>query len=449
MTPGTRLQDGSTIFAPATGRGGSAIAVIRLSGPDVWAALTSLIDQRSVRLQPRHAHLVRLSSGGNTLDQALAIWFPGPASFTGEDMAELQVHGGPAVVSAVLQALSEQPGCRMAEAGEFSQRAFLNGKLDLTQAEGVADLVAAETESQRRQALRQTEGALGALYAAWHQRLLRASAHLEAAIDFADEDLPGDLYQQVVEALSGLRADLASHLRDGERGVRLRDGIRLAIIGPPNAGKSSLLNWLSGRDAASVSDVPGTTRDVVEATLDIGGYPVVLADTAGLRETQDSVEAEGVRRAMAQAKDADLRILVLDGGDGRTLDMGSIVQHDILLRNKVDTGHFRRLADGHGLDVSIKTGAGMEAFYTVLLAQLEDLAGVADAAAPTRTRHRHALRGLDRRLSGALEALDGGLGPEVVAEDVRAAQAGLGVITGRVGVEDLLDVIFRDFCIGK
>jgi len=367
-------------------------------------------------------------------------------------VAELHIHGSRAVIAALLDALAALPGMRLAEPGEFTRRAFEHGKLDLTAAEGLADLVAAETAAQRRQALRQLEGALGRLYEDWRTRLLRALAHLEAAIDFPEEGLPEGLSREVQESAAGLRAEIACHLADGHRGERLRDGVAVAIIGPPNAGKSSLMNALARRDVAITSAVAGTTRDVIEVALDLAGYPVVLADTAGLRDAGDSIEEEGVRRARARAAAADLRLLVLDATEPVPAFPGRLVDGDtIVILNKVDlrldarAEEADRLGGGPALRLSVLTGTGMNELLARL--QKEVAARYAPGEAPllTRARHRAALEACAAALDRFVEqpAL------ELAAEDLRLATQALGRITGRVDIEDMLDVIFREFCIGK
>jgi tRNA modification GTPase len=303
-----------TIAALATGAGRAGVAVIRLSGPDAGATLSALTarDLPKPRMATREAFCDPRT--GVSLDDGLALWFPGPHSFTGEDVVELHIHGGPAVIAAVIDAALSQPGVRPAEPGEYTRRAFENGKLDLAEAEGLADLVDAETEGQRRQALRQRRGALSAVYEGWRARLIEGAALIEAEIDFPDEDLPAALAQRAGPILQALADDMGQHLNDAHRGERIRDGFRIAIIGPPNAGKSSLLNALAQREAAIVSDIPGTTRDIVEVRLVLAGFPVWIADTAGLREAADAIEAEGVRRALARAEEADLRIGVVEAG---------------------------------------------------------------------------------------------------------------------------------------
>ncbi|MBL6941160.1 MAG: tRNA uridine-5-carboxymethylaminomethyl(34) synthesis GTPase MnmE, partial [Rhodospirillales bacterium] len=305
-----------TIFALASGAGRAGIAVIRLSGPAAGKALERL--SGGGLPVPRQATRTSFQCPKNqdtVLDDGLALWFPAPASFTGEDVAELHIHGGPAVIGAIVSALAGLPGLRPAEAGEFSRRAFENGKFDLTAAEGLADLIDAETDAQRRQAQRQSRGELGRLYDNWAERLIRAQALSEADIDFSDEDIPDDLIGEALAIAAELDQEIAAHLDDGHRGERLRAGLYLAIVGPPNAGKSSLLNRLAKRDAAIVSDIAGTTRDVIDVHLDLGGYPVIVADTAGLREARDSIETEGVRRARERAGDADMKLAVFDATD--------------------------------------------------------------------------------------------------------------------------------------
>jgi len=383
----------------------------------------------------------RLRHEGELLDQALVLWFPGPASFTGEDCAELQLHGGPAVIAAVAEALVAL-GARPAGPGEFSRRAFLRGKLDLTAAEGVADLIEAETAAQRRQALRQAGGALAAKQAAWTARLSRLLARQEAFIEFDDEDLPDGLGQAVVRDAAALRAELADEIEAGRRGESLREGLRIAILGAPNAGKSTLLNALAGREAAIVSPQPGTTRDVVQARLVIAGVPVTLSDTAGLRLTIDAIEAEGVRRARAEGAAADLVIAVFAADavpDEATL--GLVGASAMTVISKCDLGTLP-LA---GLPVSARTGEGMPALRAALEARVQAMAGLGHAAALTRPRHRAAL-------GEAIAALDGLADaplPELVAESLRLALRSLGRLSGAVGTEEVLDLVFSEFCIGK
>jgi tRNA modification GTPase len=381
---------------------------------------------------------------GETIDRGLVLWFEAPASETGEDMAEFQIHGGPAVVASMLEALAPVPGCRLAQPGEFTRRAFENGKLDLSQAEGVADLIAAETAAQRRQALRQSEGAFARLVDDWSKRLIRSLAHLEAAIDFADEDLPPDLVAGARREAAAVAREIAAHLADSRRGEILRAGLSVALTGPPNSGKSSILNALAGRDAAIVSAVAGTTRDVIEVHLELGGYPVVLADTAGLRDSDDPVEAEGIRRARARAEAADLRIRVLDARERERAnsagDDGTLV-----VWNKIDlVARPVEASRDSAIPVSALTGAGMDDLVSAIADRVGRMLGGAPPVV-TRARHREALAATLDALTRVQQDGEAAL----LAEDLRLALGLIGRISGRVGVEDLLDVIFRDFCIGK
>jgi tRNA modification GTPase len=440
-----------TIFALASGAGRAGIAVIRLSGPATASVVATLTGRPPP--PPRRATLRRLidPADGGVLDEGLVLWFPGPASFTGEPMAELQLHGGRAVVGGVLAAIGRCAGLRPAEPGEFTRRAVVNGKLDLTAAEGLADLVAAETAMQRRQALRQLDGVLGRLYRGWADRLTRVLAESEAAIDFPDEDLPADLEQRANDGIRRLLAEIDVHLRDDRRGERLRDGIEIAVIGPPNAGKSSLLNMLVQRDVAIVTPIAGTTRDVIEVQMDLGGFPVVLADTAGLREASDIVESEGIRRALARAGSADLKIALFDatawpGLDSMTL---ALVDDDTVpVLNKIDRRTVPgdvRIAGRPAQAISLATGAGLATLLHRLTQVVAERHGLGEAPLLTRARHRAALEScraaLDRALAAPL--------PELAAEDLRLAVRALGRITGEVDLEEILDRIFAEFCIGK
>jgi tRNA modification GTPase len=388
----------------------------------------------------------RLRGRGGLIDEALVLWFAGPASLTGEDVAEFQVHGGRAIAEALAAELGALPGCRPAEPGEFTRRAVENGKFDLTQAEAVADLVDAETEAQRRQALRQYDGALGALYEGWRAELVKVLAWAEAAIDFSDEELPDGMLAEARRSAESVRKAIETHLNDARRGELVREGLFLTVIGPPNAGKSSLVNALAGRDVAIVSETAGTTRDVIEVRMDLGGYAVILADTAGLCAASEAVEAEGVRRALARAEAADLVLLLLDGSEENSsvyLPENMVNKPCLTVWNKVDLfWPVRR----EGLKLSLKTGKGLEAVISAIAAAAKErLEGGSDAPPLTRPRHRHALGEAVAALQRAAEASQ----PELFAEDLRLALRSLGRITGRVDVEELLDTIFRDFCIGK
>ena len=445
-----------TIFALSTGRGPSGIAIVRVSGPDASATLRQLTVAPPG--PPRQAITARITAPGSdeTIDQGLVLWFPGPHSFTGEDVAEFHVHGGRAVVAALIDALAGLPGLRPAEPGEFTRRAFENGKLDLTQVEGLADLINAETAAQRRQALHQLDGALGALYDDWRERSSRALAHFEAAIDFPDENLPDGVHDAALHNILEIRSSILQHLDDNQRGERLRDGIYVTIVGAPNVGKSSLLNLLVRREAAIVSAVAGTTRDVIEVHLDLAGYPAIVADTAGLRDTGDEIETEGVRRALDRAAKADLKLALFDAAAWPDLDEGTrrlVDDETIVLINKVDLNPMPEDAQVEGrpaLTVSVTEGLGMEAF---LFALEESVAARLDqdgALSLTRARHRAGLEDCAAALGRALDkAGEADAAPELIAEDVRLAVRALGRITGRVDVEDILDIVFLDFCIGK
>jgi tRNA modification GTPase len=441
------MTETDTIFALSSGQGRAGVAVIRVSGLDAATAVSGLSGRAPGA--PRTLELRTLRSpDGAALDRAMIAWFPAPHSFTGEDVAEFHVHGGRAVVAAVLDALAQIAGCRAADAGEFTRRAFDNGKLDLTQVEGLADLIDAETEGQRRQALRQMEGALGALYESWRTRLTRALAYLEADIDFPDEDLPGDLPDAVRGDLVALVGEMRSHLDDAGLGERTRGGFLAVIVGAPNVGKSSILNRLAQREAAIVAATAGTTRDVVEVQLDVAGLPVTLADTAGLRDAGDDVEREGIRRAEQRAGSADVKIAVFDAATwpARDTATAALVDDDtIVVVNKSDLVP-GGIVGGGAVVVSAATGEGIETLVAALRARVVAAAGRHSEAPPlTRLRHR-------RSVEDAVAALDRalvGVAAELRAEDLRVAVRALGRITGRVDVEDLLDVIFRDFCIGK
>jgi tRNA modification GTPase len=440
----------NTIYALSTAAGRAGVAVFRLSGPEAIAALRRLVGEPPVM---RRAALrsIRHPRTHVEVDQGLVLAFPAPHSFTGEDMVELHVHGGRATIQAVLEALADCDGLRPAEAGEFTRRAFEHGKLDLTAAEGLADLVNAETEAQRLQALRQLRGELGGLYEGWRQQLITALARIEAYIDFPDEDLPPLLVEQTRGILSATMADIARHLQDRQRGQRLRDGLSVVILGPPNVGKSSLLNALAGRPAAIVAANAGTTRDIIEVRLDLGGYPVAVADTAGLRRATDEVEVEGVRRARSIADLADYKILMVDAQQYPYIDseVESFVDADALfVINKSDLVNGEMATSLRGrpaLAVSALTGAGIDRLMAILTEAVIDRAGLTEGPLLTRERYRRALEECRASLERGLAAAS----LELLAEDLRLAVRMIGRITGRVDVEDLLDIIFKEFCIGK
>ncbi len=445
-----------TIFALSTPPGRGGTAVFRISGPAAGDALAALMGRGLP--EPRQARLVELRrpEDGTPIDRGLALWFPGPASFTGEDLAELQLHGGRAVVAAAAGALAGLPGLRVAEPGEFTRRAFDNQKLDLTEVEGLADLINAETEAQRRVALSQFGGALSRMVEGWRRRLIEVAARLEAWIDFPEEDLPAGLDLEVSLQVTALREEMVPYLASDQRGERLRHGLMVAILGAPNVGKSSLLNAIARRDAAIVSDRAGTTRDVIEVHLDLGGYPLTLADTAGLRavaaEGGDEIEVEGVARARGRAETADLRLVVFDAtldpeAQKETADL--VAADSLVVFNKVDLApppEPTAFETNAVFAVSAKTGAGLGALLDALATRAEALLGLASGAPLlTRLRHREALADC----LAALERAEQAALPELRAEDLRLALRALGRITGRIDVEELLDVVFREFCIGK
>jgi len=446
-----------TIFALSSGRPPAAVAVVRLCGPKAGLALQKMIGRVP---PPRRATLARVRdpASGEVIDEGLALWFPAPHSETGEDMAELQLHGGHAVIAAVFEALGRVDGCRPAEAGEFTRRAFENSRLDLTEVEGLADLIAAETPAQRRQAFRQLKGLIGDQAEAWRRQIIEALALVEARIDFADEaDVPEDLVTPALHAAQQLRDKIAAALLHNERSERLREGLVVAIAGPPNAGKSTLLNRLARREAAIVSPFPGTTRDIIEVHLSLDGYPVTLLDTAGIRESDDPVELEGIRRARARAEAADLLLWVIDGsatgGTHEECDGGFQKSNAWLVRNKADLlGDKLWISNesrsGASFLISATTGAGTGELVDALSAYARNYFSVTEAAIVTRARHRRALEETVAALDQALAQGRSG-SEELIAEELRSAATTLGRLTGRVDVEDILDVIFREFCIGK
>jgi tRNA modification GTPase len=454
----------STIFALSSGRPPAAIAVIRISGPDARVALEKMIGRVP---QPRAASFARVRDplSGDVIDEGLALWFPGPKSETGEDTAELQIHGGRAVIAATLAALGKLDNFRHAEAGEFTRRAFENGRLDLTAVEGLADLVMAETEAQRKQALRQMQGEFAEESERWRARLIEARALLEAGIDFADEgDVPKDLARQALGILAPVLNEITSACHG--HGERIRDGLQVAIGGPPNVGKSTLLNRIARRDVAIVSPYAGTTRDVIEVHLDLAGYPITLHDTAGIRPTADPVELEGIRRAQASVLGANLLLWVMDAREVTDDVIDAVIKQEVpgrptwLLLNKadlLDSASLRRIESLFitrkipPLVISATAGAGIPD----LIEALGEFAHGFFWGEPilvTRDRHRQMLGVATAALGGAL-AFDQGDGSdgceELIAEQVRMATRALERLTGRVDVEDVLDVIFRDFCIGK
>ena len=435
----------NTIYAVSTAPGRAAIAVLRVSGNEAAEALRAL--GGAALPPPRKAALRTLRDGaGAWIDQALVLWFPAPASETGEDVAEFHLHGGRAITEAAMAALSAVPGLRAAEPGEFTRRAVENGKLDLTRAEALADLIDAETPAQRLQALRQYHGALAELYEDWRARLIAVLAWAEAAIDFSEEELPVDIEDRLRAPAKELHVEMTRHLDDAHRGEITRDGLFLTVLGAPNAGKSSLVNTLARRDVAIVSEMPGTTRDIVETRLDLGGYVVHLADTAGLRQTGDVIEREGVRRALARAAASDMTLLVLDGTAADPfagLDQQTLSAANIVVWNKCDLP-WRTRRDG--LRISARTGEGLEALLQILRDQVcARLETRRESPPMTRARHRESVSVAADALARALDQPES----ELMAEDLRLALRAIGRLTGRVDIEELLDIVFKDFCIGK
>lgn len=442
FSAGVSMSGPDTVFALSSGQLPSGIAVIRISGPRCRFVIETMAGELP---SPRKASLREIVSfqDEQVLDQGLVLWFPGPASFTGEDCAELQIHGGRAVVSAVLRSLGSIDGLRMAEAGEFSRRAFENGRLDLTELEGLSDLIAAQSEAQRKQAYFQSRGQLRQLLEDWRHRLIHMRALVEADFDFSDEeDVPGSVADGVWDQARELRDEIAVHLDDGRIGEIVRDGFRIVLMGLPNSGKSSLLNALSKRDVAIVTEIAGTTRDLIEVELDIGGYLVVICDTAGIRESSDVIEQEGVRRAKEAGKQADMIIWLWEAGvkDG---DPETNPDNQIIIRSKDDDGTMNT----DFMTISTETGVGMEILISAIGARLETLSSHVDRGLVTRERHRLALVDAVEELNIAVEDVSGP--SDLRVEYLRKASDHVGRIVGRVDVEDLLDVIFAEFCVGK
>ncbi len=444
-----------TIYALASARGVGGVAVIRVSGPLAISGYLTLTEKESA--PSRIAILSNFTDNVSreTLDKGLGIVFRAPNSYTGEDVVEYHVHGGIAVIDGMLSALGRLEGHRMALPGEFTRRAFENGKMDLTEAEAVADLIHAQTSLQKQQALSQIDGGLSKIYNDWTLALTKILAYVEAELEFPDEDVPDDILETITPKIAHLRDDIMQHLDDKRRGERLRDGIRVAVIGAPNAGKSSLVNALAQRDVAIVSDIAGTTRDVIDVHLDVAGYPVILSDTAGLRpdqidsnNDQDRIESEGIKRALKVALEADIRVILYDG-TASVLDPHSSALEEgenvLAVINKADKDTI--LQHPHDvLRISVSENNGIDAFLEALTVLIQkQFAVAAEAPSLTRQRHRFALQecvdGLERCLQAPL--------PELSAEDLRIAIRAIGKVTGAVDVEDVLDVVFRDFCIGK
>lgn len=440
-----------TIFAPSSGQGRAGVAVVRISGPRAGAVFEAF---GCVRPVPRKLTLcvLRHPATRENLDHGLVAWFPGPWSFTGEDMAEFHLHGGLAVVDGVLSALTSIDGFQPAEPGAFTRRAFDEGKLDLLEVEGLADLIDAETEAQRRQALRQMGGQLSTIYNSWRDRLVGCLAMAEAVLDFADEeDVPDDVGEHLRLELEAIGKEMRSHIDDNQRGERLREGIRVVIAGRPNVGKSSLLNYLARRDAAIVSERAGTTRDVIEVHMNLAGCPVTLVDTAGIHEADDEIEREGIDRSKLQMQRADLIVLLADPEQTEEFSDFNVETDSSPVRvlNKVDLdpNWDQKGETDSRLGISLKTGEGLEALLDQLTDLAKELIGSGHDLVLTRTRHRAALAESIEHIARVLAKPSGQ--DEFSAEDIRLAVRALGRITGRVDVENILDVVFSSFCIGK
>ena len=445
------MASASTIYALSSGQGPSGVAVIRVSGPSASAVLSVLAESVT---EPRKAALRKLRRPGDgaILDEALVLFFPAPRSETGEEVVELHTHGGRAVIAAVLAELGKLEGLRLAEPGEFARRAFENGKIDLVGVEGLADLINAETEAQRAQAVRQAAGEQSQLYEGWRQELLKALALAEASLDFSDEaDVAADAYAKAISVTAGLKAQVDTHLADGHRGEILREGFRVVLAGPPNAGKSSLLNALARRDVAIVSAEAGTTRDALEVRLDLGGYPVIVTDTAGLRAPEGAIEAEGIRRSLGHIKQAQLVLWLVESAGGPAEPPDDVRALGAPIRPVISKGDLVcRTVPGLApttLRVSARNGRGLPELIRTIGEAAAQALGASPTPVITRERHRLALEEVSAGLA-AFVAYDP-TRPELGAEELRQAANALGRLTGRIGVEEVLGEIFGSFCIGK
>ena len=438
-----------TIFSLSSAAGRAGVSVFRVSGAKAGGIITALTQRPCPA--PRAAALRKLYSGDELIDEALVLWFPAPASFTGEDCAEFQVHGSPAVIEAMAHAFAVL-GARQSEAGEFTKRAFDNGKMDLTEAEGLADLIDSESEGQRKQAVRQMKGGLRAAYEDWRETLLDALAQIEGEIDFPDEeDIPDGLSHKAYPYLNEVQASMEKLLSDGDKGERIRAGLDIAIIGAPNAGKSSLINSLAGRDAAIISPEAGTTRDIIEVQLTLAGLPVRLSDTAGLREADNAIEAEGVKRAKARAAESDIRIFVQDGSckDWDKEALSWLGPNDFCVINKSDLPVKASLPElpCPSLSLSTKSQAGMDALRAQLEARITEMFSPSQDAGLTRARHRDCVVRAKDSTARALDNL--GLAPELSGDDIRRALHAIKELAGEIDIERVFDRIFSRFCVGK
>lgn len=447
-------MDNQTIYALSTVFGKSGVAVIRISGKDALSSVSRMTNLYTASLKPRYAYFAGLhhAVSGELLDKCLLLYFQAPHSFTGEDVVELHTHGSRAVIAAVMDSLAQIKDFRLAEPGEFSKRAFYNNKMDLTEAEGLADLIDAETSEQQKYAIRQMDGALKGLYEGWREKLVKILAHLEAYIDFPDEDIPQDIVDNMQNTVFKLSEDIKKHLQSDNVGERLREGFRVTIIGAPNAGKSSLLNQIARREAVIVSDIAGTTRDAIDIHLDLGGYPVMFTDTAGLRETEEEIEQKGITIAYEKAKQSDLVIYLFDASTDSAQDVEKYkkeFEDKILIvankQDKLDASRISKLEKTGCLVISAKQNIGTEKLLEAIKEQISSRFTSNSGMLISRRRYREALQNVIEYLSGFSFEKE----IELTAEDIRLAAREIGKITGRIEVDEILDKIFGSFCIGK
>lgn len=447
-------MDNKTIYALSTVFGKSGVAVIRISGKNALSAVKYMTDIDTDSIKPRYAYFVHLhTKNGTAIDNCLLLYFKSPYSFSGEDIVEIQCHGSKAVISLILESLSQIPDFRMAEAGEFSKRAFYNGKMDLTQAEGLADLIDAETKEQQRFAVKQMEGNLRDLYGSWREELLKVLAHLEAYIDFPDENIPDSICNNIMNTVFKISGEIKKHLNSNKNTERLRDGFNIVIIGRPNAGKSSLINSIIKREAVIVSDIAGTTRDAIDLHFDLGGYPLVITDTAGLRDkTNDIIEEKGIKIAKEKIKNADIILVVFDAEKENKEVFSDIIKESenkvLYVANKCDKLNKEQcsnLEKDNCITISAKNNLGIDTLLSKILDIIKENFAVSSGAVITRTRYRQLLT----ETVTCLDCFSLNKDIELAAEDVRFAVRLIGKITGKVDVEEVLDRIFGDFCIGK
>jgi tRNA modification GTPase len=441
------IDDKKTIFALATAPGKSGVAIIRISGPHAFSSLEQLTTQALPKDRTASLRTLINPLTNQAIDKAVVLTFPTPNSFTGEDVVELHIHGSRAIINILVKLLSNFNNFRLANPGEFSKRAFLNERMDLTEAEGLADLIEAETLIQQQQAIRQMQGELSKLYDTWKHKLIHSLALIEAYIDFPDDNIPENVIVDVEKNIESLKSEITLHLNDENRGEILRKGIYVAILGAPNVGKSSLLNYLAKRDVAIVSHIAGTTRDVIEVSLDLGGYPVTIADTAGIRESQDPIEKEGINRALQRAEDADIKVVMLSADDSENLkdEISSIIDNkSLVLINKIDKGTQNTALDDT-IQISLKENIGLDMFIEKLSLLIDEKFSPSSEPLLTRERHRRYLNDCLEHLS--YFNINNSL--ELACEDLRLSARSLGQIVGTIDVETILDEIFIKFCIGK